>query len=218
MRKIADKQESLLEALNNTEKRVPTGEEHGKKLHDLKDKALVCTRCDLRSGCKQVVFGEGDPNARLMLVGEGPGGDEDRLGRPFVGRAGQLLNQILEAAEIPREEVYITNVVKCRPPGNRNPSQTEVDACSSYLVEQFKLINPEIVICLGALATRTIIDKNAAITRVRGQWYERDAARFIATFHPAALLRDPGKKKPVWEDFKEVVKYYHLDRGAKNEQ
>lgn len=199
--------------LSNTEKIVPaTGDNCSKKLHELNNTALACSCCGLRSGCKQVVFGEGNPGARLMLVGEGPGGDEDRLGRPFVGRAGQLLNKILEAAEIPREEVYITNIVKCRPPGNRNPSQAEVNACSFYLVEQFKLINPEIVICLGALATRTIIDKNAAITRVRGQWYKKNGKRFIATFHPAALLRDPGKKKPVWEDFKEVMKYYHPDR------
>ncbi len=215
MRKIADKQESLLDALSNDKKREPALEEkHGEKLREVEEKALACKRCGLRAGCKQVVFGEGNPDARLMLVGEGPGGDEDRLGKPFVGRAGQLLNRILEAAEIPREDVYITNVVKCRPPGNRNPVQPEVDACSSYLAEQFKLISPEIVVCLGALATKTIIDKNAAITRVRGQWHEKEGMRVIATFHPAALLRDPSRKKPVWEDFKEVMKYYHLDRGV----
>jgi len=201
--------------LNSGESKVPYLEEkHGEKLREVEEKAIACKRCGLRAGCKQVVFGEGKPDARLMLVGEGPGGDEDRLGRPFVGRAGKLLNRILEAAEIKREDVYITNVVKCRPPGNRNPVQPEVDACSSYLAEQFKLIRPEIVVCLGALATKTIIDKNAAITRVRGQWHEKEGMRVIATFHPAALLRDPSRKKPVWEDFKEVMKYYHLDRGV----
>jgi len=201
--------------LNSGESKVPYLEEkHVEKLREVEEKAIACKRCGLRAGCKQVVFGEGKPDARLMLVGEGPGGDEDRLGRPFVGRAGKLLNRILEAAEIKREDVYITNVVKCRPPGNRNPVQPEVDACSSYLAEQFKLIRPEIVVCLGALATKTIIDKNAAITRVRGQWHEKEGMRVIATFHPAALLRDPSRKKPVWEDFKEVMKYYHLDRGV----
>ncbi len=201
--------------INSGEGKVPSLENnHDEKLREVEEKALACKRCGLRAGCKQVVFGEGNPAARLMLVGEGPGGDEDRLGRPFVGRAGQLLNRILEAAEIPREDVYITNVVKCRPPGNRNPVQPEIDACSSYLAEQFKLISPEIVVCLGALATKTIIDKNAAITRIRGQWHEINGMRVIATFHPAALLRDPSRKKPVWEDFKEVVKYYHLDRGV----
>lgn len=215
MRTITGKQESLLDALNKVENRVPALEvKYGEKLHEVEEKALACKRCALRGGCKQVVFGEGNPDARMMLVGEGPGGDEDRLGRPFVGRAGKLLDRIMEAAEIPREDVYITNVVKCRPPGNRNPVQAEIDACSAYLVEQFKLISPEIVICLGALATKTIIDKNAAITRVRGQWYEKEGMRVIATFHPAALLRDPNRKKPVWEDFKEVMKYYHVDRGV----
>ncbi len=212
---ITGKQESFLDLLYSDESKKTSPE--GKKvdkLREVEEKALACKRCALRDGCKQVVFGEGKADARLMLVGEGPGGDEDRLGRPFVGRAGKLLDRILEAAEIPREDVYITNVVKCRPPGNRNPVQTEIDACSSYLREQFKLISPEIVICLGALATKTIIDKNAAITRVRGQWYQKEGMRLIATFHPAALLRDPGKKKPVWEDFKEVMRYYHVDRGG----
>ncbi len=212
MRTIAEKQKSLLDALQgNSNADSSRQEKDVEMLRKLEQQALVCSRCGLRGGCNQVVFGDGNPEARLMLVGEGPGGDEDRIGKPFVGRAGQLLSRILEAAEIPREAVYITNVVKCRPPGNRTPVQAEVDACSSYLAEQFNLIKPEIVICLGALATRTIIDKNSFITRVRGQWHEKEGIRYIATFHPAALLRDPGKKKPVWEDFKEVMKYYHGD-------
>lgn len=156
-----------------------------------------------------MVFGEGDFSTRLLLVGEGPGADEDRIGRPFVGRAGQLLDRILEAADIRREDVYITNVVKCRPPSNRLPFQPEVDACLPYLQAQIELINPEMILCLGALATRTLIDKKAAITKVRGQWREKDGRRIIATFHPAALLRDPAKKKPAWEDIKEVMAIYH---------
>lgn len=144
-----------------------------------------------------------------MLVGEGPGAEEDRLGRPFVGRAGQLLDRILAAAKIKREDVYITNVVKCRPPSNRLPFQPEVDTCYPYLKAQIELINPEIILCLGALATRTLYDKSAAITRVRGQWKEKDDRRILATFHPAALLRDPSKKKPAWEDFKMIMEVYH---------
>lgn len=180
------------------------------RLKELEKTSLACTLCILRSGCRQVVFGTGNPRAHLMLVGEGPGADEDRLGIPFVGRAGNLLDRILEAAGIKREEVYITNVVKCRPPANRLPFQPEVDSCLPYLRKQIELINPKLVVCLGALATRTLIDKNASITRSRGQWHENDGRRMIATFHPAALLRDPGKKKYVWEDFKEIIKYYKL--------
>ncbi|MDW7740484.1 MAG: uracil-DNA glycosylase [Bacillota bacterium] len=162
----------------------------------------------LRSTCTQVVFGDGNPQTKLMLIGEGPGADEDRIGIPFVGRAGQLLDRILAAADIKREEVYIANIVKCRPPSNRLPLQSEVEACLPYLKEQIELINPEIIVCLGALATKTLIGQNLSITRCRGTWHEWDSRRIIATFHPAALLRDPGKKKYVWEDIKEVIKYY----------
>lgn len=179
------------------------------KLLQLQKEAVGCSLCELRKTCSQVVFGEGNFSTRLMLVGEGPGAEEDRLGRPFVGRAGQLLDRILAAAEIKREDVYITNVVKCRPPSNRLPLQPEVDACYPYLKAQIELINPEIILCLGALATRTLYDKNAAITRVRGQWKEKDGRRILATFHPAALLRDPSKKKPAWEDFKMIMTVYH---------
>jgi uracil-DNA glycosylase len=179
------------------------------KLEQLKVSCLACQRCVLRKGCTQVVFGDGNPKARLMLVGEGPGADEDRLGIPFVGKAGQLLDRILEAASIKRHDIYIANVVKCRPPGNRQPVPQEVDSCLPYLYQQIELINPEIVVCLGALALRTLLDKKATITRSRGKWHQVEGRRMIATFHPAALLRDPGKKKDVWTDFKEIMKYYH---------
>lgn len=200
-------------------KTAPPEEEHrdaranhrdnSKELDQLKEEALSCKRCSLRQGCTQVVFGVGSPWARLMLVGEGPGGDEDRQGIPFVGRAGQLLNRILEAAGIERDEVYIANVVKCRPPGNRLPVQPEIDACLPYLQRQIALIDPEIIVCLGSLATKTLIEKNASITRIRGSWRTINGRLYMATFHPAALLRDPGKKKFVWEDFKAVMKIYH---------
>lgn len=179
------------------------------QLAELKEICLKCIRCPLREGCQQVVFGDGNPQARLMLIGEGPGADEDRVGIPFVGRAGRLLDNILAASAFKREEVYIANVVKCRPPGNRAPLPAETEACLPYLEEQIKLIDPRIIICLGASATRTIMDKNAAITRYRGQWHEKGGRSYIATFHPAALLRDPGKKKDVWEDFKKVIDRYN---------
>ncbi len=180
-----------------------------KMLEQLKGEAENCSKCALRAGCSRVVFGEGYHQARLMLVGEGPGGDEDRLGVPFVGRAGQLLNKILQAAGIDRDSVYITNVVKCRPPQNRVPFQPEIDSCLPYLHKQIELVDPDIVVCLGALANRTLIDKGASITRNRGKWKQAGKRRYIATFHPAALLRDPGKKKYVWEDFKIIMDVYH---------
>jgi uracil-DNA glycosylase len=211
---IAEHQKSIFEWVDAEKKERPTGEELSqpnpeKNLERLKEKCLACQLCGLRKGCQQVVFGDGDPAARLMLIGEGPGADEDRIGVPFVGRAGQLLDKILEAANIRRSDVYIANIVKCRPPSNRLPLQPEVEACLPYLREQVTMIDPEIIICLGALAMRTLIDRNATISRTRGHWHMIEGRRMIATYHPAALLRDPGKKKDVWADFKEVMKYYH---------
>ncbi|PKM83971.1 MAG: uracil-DNA glycosylase [Firmicutes bacterium HGW-Firmicutes-13] len=168
-----------------------------------------CRKCSLRKGCEQVVFGEGNPQARLMLVGEGPGREEDKLGRPFVGAAGKLLDKILESVNIRREEVYIANVVKCRPPYNRTPDQEEVKACYPYLQEQMSIIKPEIIICLGSLSAKTLIDPKAQITRIRGKWLEKDNIKIMPTFHPAALLRDPQKKKFVWQDFQQVKIEYN---------
>jgi uracil-DNA glycosylase len=179
------------------------------QLEELKITCQGCSLCQLRGGANQVVFGNGGSQATLMLVGEAPGADEDKTGIPFVGRAGQLLDRILVAAEIDREKIFITNVVKCRPPGNRLPLQPEVEACLPYLKKQIELINPRIIVCLGALATKTLIDKNSAITRDRGKWHKIDGRHVIATFHPAALLRDPSRKKDVWEDFKQVKQRYN---------
>jgi len=209
-----ERQQSLFELIND---QTASAEEQdaGLQLDRLRKICLDCSGCDLRSTCRQVVFGVGNPYARLMLIGEGPGGDEDRLGEPFVGRAGQLLDRILEAVSLKREEIYIANVVKCRPPGNRLPVQKEIDACLPYLYKQIELINPEIILCLGSLAARTLIDKSISITRQRGLWHQRNNRFYMATFHPAALLRDPGKKKFVWEDIKQVIKKYnHEDDGG----
>lgn len=154
------------------------------------------------------MLGEGNLRALLMLVGEAPGAREDELGRPFVGAAGELLNRILQAAGFKREEVYITNVVKCRPPGNRLPTPDEVQACRPYLEIQVELVSPKIIVCLGALATQVLIAPGARITRLRGQWIQKDGIYYLPTFHPAALLRDESKKRPVWEDFKRVRALY----------
>ena len=165
-----------------------------------------CPRCALRDGCRRVVPGEGNPQAEIMFIGEGPGADEDRLGSPFVGRAGELLTKMIEAIGFTRSQVYICNVVKCRPPGNRTPEQEEAEACMPFLRKQFMIIRPKIIVCLGATAARHLIDSGIRITKDRGSWYEKKGCRFLVTYHPSALLRDESKKKDAWEDFKSLKK------------
>lgn len=177
-------------------------------MEELREACLKCSRCPLRAGAKQVVFGRGNPSAEIMFVGEAPGKQEDEIGQPFVGAAGDLLDRIFSAAGINREEVFVTNVAKCRPPANRFPRPDEVAACRPYLEAQIKLVDPLIIVCLGALATKTLINPEAKITRIRGQWFEKHGRRILPTFHPAALLRDPAKKRPVWEDFQELMRVY----------
>ncbi len=172
------------------------------KLDALQDIANKCQGCRLRSTCRQVIFGEGKEISKLMLIGEGPGKDEDIQGSPFVGRAGQLLDKILQAAELPRQDLYITNVVKCRPPGNRLPNPDEVKICRNYLEAQIRIINPSIIVCLGAMASKAVIAPGAKISELRGKWFQRKDIRIMATYHPAALLRNENYKRPVWEDFK----------------
>jgi DNA polymerase len=172
---------------------------------ELLEKCTKCHSCDLHKDRKNVVFGEGDINAKLMLIGEGPGADEDETGRPFVGKAGKLLTLALEALEIKREEIYIANIIKCRPPGNRNPLENEAQKCIPYLRNQVALIRPKIIVCLGAVAMKYIIGPEHKITKVRGQWIERKNCHIIATYHPAALLRDENKKVPFWYDMKKVL-------------
>ncbi len=167
-----------------------------------------CRACPLGETRQNLVFGKGSPNALIMFIGEGPGADEDKLGQPFVGRAGQLLDQILEAAQLPWEDIYIANVVKCRPPKNRLPQPEEIAACKVYLREQLRIIKPKIIVCLGALATQLVIDPKAKITKVRGIWVEKGAFKIMPTFHPAALLRDGSRKRSVWEDMQQVREAY----------
>lgn len=163
-----------------------------------------CRMCPLCKGRTNTVLGEGNRRAPIMFIGEGPGAQEDLQGRAFVGPAGQLLDKMLAAIDLTREDVYIANVVKCRPPRNRTPIEEEVRRCIPYLRRQVYLVRPDIIVCLGATALRYVVDKNARITRVRGQWYKRKGYSIIATYHPAALLRDPAKKYEAWEDFKAI--------------
>lgn len=164
----------------------------------------TCGACPLRAGCTQTVPGEGDPHAKLMLIGEGPGAEEDRQGRPFVGASGQLLDKMLAAIGLAREQVYIANIVKCRPPHNRVPAPDEAAACLPYLRAQTALIRPKVIVLLGATAARYTVSPDIRITRDRGKWVERKGIWMMPTFHPSALLRDPSLKRAAWVDFQAV--------------
>ena len=163
-----------------------------------------CRRCKLHPTRTNIVFGAGNPNAELVFVGEAPGFDEDQQGLPFVGRAGQLLTRIIESIEIKREDVYICNVLKCRPPENRNPEPDEVTACNPFLKRQLDTIRPKVVCCLGTFAAQTVLGIVSPISKLRGRFHDLDGMRVIATFHPAYLLRSPDKKRDVWEDMKQI--------------
>jgi DNA polymerase len=164
-----------------------------------------CTRCKLHGlGRRQIVFGVGNPDADLMFVGEAPGADEDLQGIPFVGRAGQLLTKIIEAIDLEREAVYIANVIKCRPPGNRNPDPDEVEACEGFLFRQIDSIKPKVIVALGTFAAKALLKTQDPISRLRGRVYDYRGAKLIPTFHPAFLLRSPERKRDVWEDMKKV--------------
>ncbi|MGI9553335.1 MAG: uracil-DNA glycosylase [Thermodesulfobacteriota bacterium] len=185
----------------------------GKKqtLEEIREELGECTRCKLHTDRTNIVFGDGNPNARLVFVGEGPGRDEDMQGKPFVGRAGKLLTKIIEAMGLTRKDVYICNVVKCRPPNNRNPEADEVAACEPFLLKQIRSINPEIVVCLGSVATSLLLKmKQPRMGDLRGQFHEYGNSKLMITYHPAALLRNPNFKKPVWEDMKVVLKELKL--------
>lgn len=176
-----------------------------KTLAGLQDHIGPCTRCKLCKGRTNLVFGTGNPKAKLMFVGEGPGEDEDLSGEPFVGRAGQTLTKMIVAMGFTREDVYIANVVKCRPPNNRNPEPDEIAACMPFLFKQIKLINPKVVVCLGKFAAQTVLNTETAISNLRGRFQERDGITIMPTYHPAYLLRNPSMKKFVWEDLKMVM-------------
>lgn len=170
-------------------------------LASLQQQVSQCRRCtELAEERTQTVFGVGDPMARLCFFGEAPGADEDRLGEPFVGRAGKLLTKIIEACELKREDVYILNVLKCRPPGNRAPLPQEAENCYPFLQKQLEIIRPEFLCCLGASAAKALLDTKVAIGKLRGKFYNHQGIRVLVTYHPAYLLRNPAAKRPVWED------------------
>lgn len=164
-----------------------------------------CRRCRLCERRNTIVFGDGNPRAELMFIGEGPGHDEDVQGLPFVGRAGKLLTQMIEAMGLARRDVYIANVVKCRPPENRTPEKVEVATCSPFLLRQVDVIRPKVIVCLGGVAAQTLLNTNRSISHFRGEWLEFRGARLIATYHPAYLLRNPNAKGEVWKDLQKVM-------------
>lgn len=164
-----------------------------------------CTRCKLHKHRHTIVFGDGNPKAELVFVGEGPGADEDAQGLPFVGRAGKLLTQMIEAMGLQRKDVYICNVVKCRPPENRTPEEDEVSTCSPFLLRQLDVIAPKVIVCLGAVAAKTLLKTNRGISHFRGQWLDYRSSKLMATYHPAYLLRNPNAKPEVWKDLQKVM-------------
>jgi DNA polymerase len=172
----------------------------------VRDEIGDCTRCPLAyAGRKTIVFGDGDPSARLMFVGEGPGADEDASGIPFVGKAGQLLNNMIAAMGLKREEVYIANIVKCRPPGNRTPEPVEATTCSQFLLKQIDIVRPEVIVALGATAATYLLGVKQSLASLRGQWHSVRGAKVAVTYHPAFLLRDPRQKVEAWKDLQRVM-------------
>jgi DNA polymerase len=170
-----------------------------------------CQRCKLARSRNRIVYGEGNHNAKLVFIGEGPGFEEDRQGRPFVGAAGQLLTRIIEAIKLSRHQVYICNIVKCRPPGNRNPEPDEIETCFPFLKRQIAAIRPDFIVALGSFAAQTLLATQTPISRLRGHFHEYKGIKVIPTYHPAYLLRNPDKKRAVWEDMKMLMKEYRYE-------
>ena len=191
---------------------VSSGEE---SLGAIQSELTDCRRCKLAPTRTNLVFGSGNPHAELMFVGEAPGADEDEQGLPFVGRAGQLLTKIIECIGLRRDEVYICNILKCRPPGNRNPEPDEIGACEQFLFRQIAAVKPKIICALGAFGTQTLLRTTQPIGRLRGQLLEYRGVKLMATFHPAYLLRNPIEKRKVWEDMK-IIRNYLLSASAPN--
>jgi len=183
----------------------------GDLLSELEQIVTACVKCRLAKSRTQVVYGVGSPNADLMFIGEAPGRDEDIQGKPFVGRAGQLLTDIIKAMKLTRDDVYIANVIKCRPPENRNPEQDELDACRPHIRRQIEIIRPKVIVTLGRFALQSLMEKGYAVSSVRGQWLDYNGIRVMPTYHPAYLLRTPAAKKDVWADMKKVMAALGID-------
>ncbi len=195
---------------------LPVIQDKSSALAAIREDIGDCTRCRLHQGRNKLVFGVGNMNAELMFVGEGPGADEDAQGEPFVGRGGQLLNNMISAMGLKREEVYIANVVKCRPPGNRTPEKDECDTCSPFLMRQIAVIRPKVIVALGATAAKNLLAVNDSMMNLRGHWYDFRESKLAVTYHPAYLLRDPRQKKETWKDLQMVMKYLGLQPPAKS--
>ncbi len=193
-------------SLNLFEAPPPAPKAH-ETLDEIRDDLGDCQRCKLAPTRKTIVFGQGDPHAELVFVGEGPGADEDEQGLPFVGRAGKLLNRMIQSIGMKREEVYICNIVKCRPPANRTPEKDEVDACSPFLFRQLGAIQPRLVCCLGAPAMKTLLGIKEGITRVRGQIFDFASTKALVAYHPAYILRNPREEKVLREDFEKIREF-----------
>jgi DNA polymerase len=200
-----DCSEQALETLRGWDRPLPQPEPEAEGLDRIRDDLGPCRRCGLSAGRTHIVFGEGDPNARLVFVGEGPGFEEDRSGRPFVGPAGQLLEKIIGAIKLSRDQVYICNVIKCRPPENRNPAAEEIAACRPFLERQISAIRPEAICTLGTFAAQTLLNSQTPISKLRGRFHTYHGIRLMPTYHPAYLLRNPDRKRAVWEDMKKVA-------------
>jgi uracil-DNA glycosylase len=184
-------------------------------LRQIREDIGDCTRCRLhQQGRKQIVFGVGNPRAELMFIGEAPGADEDEQGEPFVGRAGQLLNNMIKAMGLSRQDVYIANIIKCRPPNNRTPERDECETCSPFLMRQIEVIAPKAIVALGAVAAKTLLAINAPMSELRGRWYDFRGTKLAVTYHPAFLLRDPRQKKEAWKDLQMVMKELGLTPPA----
>ena len=186
-------------------------------LTGLRELAVACEKCELSKTRTHVVFGTGNEQADLMFVGEAPGADEDQQGQPFVGRAGQLLTKIIEASGLTRDQVYIANVLKCRPPGNRNPKSSEIESCEPYLIRQVMLIQPKVICALGTFAAQMILRTDAKISNLRGNFHSYHGIKVMPTYHPAYLLRNPGGKRQVWEDIQKVVAELDLSTPRPND-
>src|SRR2546430_17487896 len=220
-------EEDLIE--NASSRPESTAADSSQPLHIVREDLGDCTRCRLhKQGRKQIVFGVGNPRADLMFIGEAPGADEDEQGEPFVGRAGQLLNNMIKAMGLCREDVYIANIIKCRPPGNRTPERDECETCSPFLMRQIAAIKPKVIVALGAVAAKTLLAINASMADLRGRWYDFKpsgvrsndpswtSAKLAVTYHPAFLLRDPRQKKEAWKGLQMAMKELALPVSKKD--
>ncbi|HEY9165303.1 MAG TPA: uracil-DNA glycosylase [Candidatus Kryptonia bacterium] len=201
--------EGLFEgAVLNSEWKIDPKWHDSDSLEVLNSRTSGCKKCPLGNTRKSFVFGVGNPKAKLVLIGEAPGADEDEQGEPFVGRAGQLLTKILAAVQLRREDVYICNILKCRPPNNREPLPTEIESCEPYLKKQLDIIKPKLILCLGRVAGQALLRMNTSLAEFRNNMYEYQGIKVMVTYHPAALLRNPNWKRPAWEDVQKMRKLY----------